>query len=147
MNDERRTMNSEPLTLLQGNCLAVLKTLPDECVQCCVTSPPYYGLRDYGTAEWQGGSAECDHFMPPLGGTAASTLSLKTDKDGFSVSKTQPNKAQYASLCAKCGARRRCRRAEAHRSSRRRRWLSHQRHSRPRRQDNRNAQRAMMNAE
>jgi len=28
--------------------LDVLKTLPSECVNCCVTSPPYYGLRDYG---------------------------------------------------------------------------------------------------
>lgn len=33
----------------QGDCLAVLKTLPDNCVNCCVTSPPYFGLRDYGT--------------------------------------------------------------------------------------------------
>lgn len=31
-----------------GDAIEVLKTLPDESVQCCVTSPPYYGLRDYG---------------------------------------------------------------------------------------------------
>lgn len=31
-----------------GDSLAVLKTLPDKMVQTCVTSPPYYGLRDYG---------------------------------------------------------------------------------------------------
>jgi len=30
-------------------------------VQTCVTSPPYWGLRDYGTAQWDGGSAGCDH--------------------------------------------------------------------------------------
>jgi len=36
------------VTLLQGDCLTVLATLPDQSVQCCVTSPPYYGLRDYG---------------------------------------------------------------------------------------------------
>ena len=35
-------------TLLQGDCLAVLATLPDNSVHCCVTSPPYFGLRDYG---------------------------------------------------------------------------------------------------
>jgi DNA modification methylase len=35
-------------TILEGDALAMLKTLPDESVQCCVTSPPYYGLRDYG---------------------------------------------------------------------------------------------------
>ena len=31
-----------------GDALSVLKTLPDESVHCCVTSPPYWGLRDYG---------------------------------------------------------------------------------------------------
>lgn len=34
--------------IIQGDCLSVLKGFPDGCVQCCVTSPPYYGLRDYG---------------------------------------------------------------------------------------------------
>jgi DNA modification methylase len=34
--------------ILQGDCRDVLKTLPDESVHCVVTSPPYYGLRDYG---------------------------------------------------------------------------------------------------
>jgi len=37
-------------SVFQGDCLAVLKTLPDESVHCCVTSPPYWGLRDYGVA-------------------------------------------------------------------------------------------------
>lgn len=31
-----------------GDSLEVLKELPDASVQCCITSPPYYGLRDYG---------------------------------------------------------------------------------------------------
>lgn len=34
--------------IIQGDSLEVLKTLPSESVQCCVTSPPYYALRDYG---------------------------------------------------------------------------------------------------
>jgi DNA modification methylase len=38
-------------TLYQGDCLEVLASLPDQSVQCCVTSPPYFGLRDYGHAE------------------------------------------------------------------------------------------------
>lgn len=33
---------------LQGDCRETLKTLPDCSVHCCVTSPPYFGLRDYG---------------------------------------------------------------------------------------------------
>jgi hypothetical protein len=36
--------------ILIGDCRETLKTLPDESVQCCVTSPPYFGLRDYGHA-------------------------------------------------------------------------------------------------
>jgi len=32
---------------IQGDCSDVLKTLPDESVHCCITSPPYWGLRDY----------------------------------------------------------------------------------------------------
>ena len=36
--------------ILQGDCRDVLKTLPDESVHCVVTSPPYWGLRDYGHA-------------------------------------------------------------------------------------------------
>ena len=36
------------ITILQGDVLEQLHTLPDKSVQCCVTSPPYYGLRNYG---------------------------------------------------------------------------------------------------
>lgn len=34
--------------ILHGDCREVLSTLPAESVHCCVTSPPYFGLRDYG---------------------------------------------------------------------------------------------------
>ena len=34
--------------ILEGNNLETLKTLSDCSVNCCVTSPPYFGLRDYG---------------------------------------------------------------------------------------------------
>ncbi len=33
--------------IYQGDALPVLQSLPDAFVQCCITSPPYYGLRDY----------------------------------------------------------------------------------------------------
>ena len=36
------------VSILVGDCLTRLKQLPDDSVQCCVTSPPYWGLRDYG---------------------------------------------------------------------------------------------------
>ena len=34
--------------ILTGDCRDILPTLPDASIDCCVTSPPYYGLRDYG---------------------------------------------------------------------------------------------------
>lgn len=36
--------------LMEGCCRETLKTLPDKLANCCVTSPPYFGLRDYGHA-------------------------------------------------------------------------------------------------
>ncbi len=35
-------------TIINGDSLEVIKTLPDGSVNCCITSPPYWGLRDYG---------------------------------------------------------------------------------------------------
>jgi hypothetical protein len=39
-----------------GDALACLRAMPGESVHCCVTSPPYWGLRDYGTPPqvWEG---------------------------------------------------------------------------------------------
>ncbi len=43
------------LTILQGDWIEQLRTLSDQSVQCCVTSPPYDGLRTYGFSKtsWQ----------------------------------------------------------------------------------------------
>lgn len=38
----------DQITLHHGDALQVLRTIPDASVDCCVTSPPYFGLRDYG---------------------------------------------------------------------------------------------------
>jgi DNA modification methylase len=40
---------TEPVTcaIYHGDCIDVMRTLPSESVHCCVTSPPYWGLRDY----------------------------------------------------------------------------------------------------
>jgi DNA modification methylase len=35
-------------SIREGDVLDRLREMPDESVQCCVTSPPYWGLRDYG---------------------------------------------------------------------------------------------------
>lgn len=48
--------------IICGDALKVMRSMPDECVQTCVTSPPYWGLRDYGLdpISWDG-DPECDH--------------------------------------------------------------------------------------
>lgn len=40
-------MTIAEVQILTGDCRQLLRTLPPESVQCCVTSPPYWGLRDY----------------------------------------------------------------------------------------------------
>lgn len=54
------------VTILTGDCRDVLKTLPDASVHCCVTSPPYFGLRDYNVATQIG--------MEPQAGEYISTM-------------------------------------------------------------------------
>lgn len=48
----RRTLylDDGDVRLHHGDVLDVLATLPAGSVDCCITSPPYYGLRDYGVA-------------------------------------------------------------------------------------------------
>lgn len=53
-------------TILLGNCIDTLKTLPDNSVDCCVTSPPYYALRDYGVDGQIGLEDTPDEFIEKL---------------------------------------------------------------------------------
>ena len=55
--------------IICGNALTELKKMPDETVNCIITSPPYYGLRDYGLEPiiWDGGDEKCVHEWGHLG--------------------------------------------------------------------------------
>ena len=57
---------TDRLTILTGDCRTLLKTLPDESVQCCVTSPPYFGLRDYGVAGQIGLEKTPDEYVAEM---------------------------------------------------------------------------------
>lgn len=52
--------------IIQGDALTVLRTLDDESVQTCVTSPPYYGLRDYGVDGQIGMEETPEQFISAL---------------------------------------------------------------------------------
>jgi len=52
--------------IFNENCLSGLKKLADNSVDCCITSPPYYGLRDYGTKEQIGLEGTPELFVSKL---------------------------------------------------------------------------------
>lgn len=54
------------VTIRHGDCREVLRTLPDGSVHCCVTSPPYFGLRDYGVAGQIGLETTPEAFVAEL---------------------------------------------------------------------------------
>ena len=61
----------DQITLWHGDSLEVLRTLPDESVNCVVTSPPYYGLRDYGEAGQYGLEASPSEYVDTMRATSA----------------------------------------------------------------------------
>ena len=85
-----------------GDCLAILRTWPADCIDCIVTSPPYYGLRDYGTGEWQGGDPACDHKPNVKPRSSRPRGKLHTENEETAESR-EPT---YRDTCPKCGATR-----------------------------------------
>ncbi len=51
------------IRIITGDCRDMLATLPDASVHCCVTSPPYFGLRDYGHAGQMGLEPTPDEYV------------------------------------------------------------------------------------
>jgi len=56
----------ESVTLLLGDALAAARTLPDGSVDCIVTSPPYYGLRDYGVVGQYGTESSPTEYVDTM---------------------------------------------------------------------------------
>jgi DNA modification methylase len=95
--------------IIQGNAKTVLKTLPAESINCCITSPPYWGLRDYGIEPviWDG-DKNCKHDFGEydskllhenrqnLDGGTLDNPKYRKNLHGFGSAK--------AGFCLKCGA-------------------------------------------
>lgn len=90
---------NEQFQILHGNAIDVLKTLPDESVNCCVTSPPYYALRDYMTGHWEGGDPNCPHYR-----TSKKSDKTITGHKAMSEHDSPVGDAIYKSVCPLCGA-------------------------------------------
>lgn len=82
--------------IICGDALQILKTFPSESVNMTITSPPYWGLRDYGTAKWEGGNTNCNHKpynKPGPNASVGNTIKLL-------------GREPYKDVCGKCGAKR-----------------------------------------
>lgn len=69
MNVDRYSMDyylEEPCKIILGDSRTELQKLPDKIFQCCVTSPPYWGLRDYGYEEQIGSEMVIDEYIDKL---------------------------------------------------------------------------------
>jgi DNA modification methylase len=102
-------LSDSDFTLFNSDAREALRELPDESVHMCVTSPPFFGLRDYGTGTWEGGDAGCDHTKP----SRSADLKERAKERGYNSGSNFANYGDawassdaYRETCGKCGARR-----------------------------------------
>ncbi|MGC8584879.1 MAG: DNA-methyltransferase [Thermoplasmata archaeon] len=91
--------------IINKNALDALKEMPDESIDCVITSPPYYGLRSYKGADttW-GGNPECDHewvgyIRKGMSGGLKSPMLKRKSEENFQIVSNQEQ-----TICSKCGA-------------------------------------------
>lgn len=86
--------------IVVGDVRETLKRMPDNYFDTCVTSPPYFGLRDYGTASWVGGDPFCGHIeVQPQQREGRET-------PGGRGGSFPHSERGYKDECKKCGAKR-----------------------------------------
>ena len=88
--------------ILIGDARQRLAELPAGSARTCVTSPPYFGLRDYGTATWHEGDTDCDHLGKPMATKANINRNCGTGNDV----KNATAREFFRETCGKCGATR-----------------------------------------
>ncbi len=84
-----------------GDCRETMRKWKKQGIkaQTCVTSPPYYGLRDYGTAKWDGGDADCEHSI-------SMPTKWNDPKRGSVLRPETAHRGGSSTNCHKCGATR-----------------------------------------
>ena len=92
--------------IIQGNCLEILPQMPDESIDCCITSPPYWGLRDYKTEPqvW-GGRVDCEHEwikQPPR--RKRHPEDIKNHESKQATEKASSPELPYTDSCVRCNA-------------------------------------------
>jgi len=92
-----------------GDCLEVMKQIPDECIDMAITSPPYWGLRDYGIEQIFGGDKDCKHEWRCVAkdrkkGIQKGLIGLRGPNDKPSQYYCKESKIKGSDICSKCGA-------------------------------------------
>jgi DNA modification methylase len=107
-----RRAGGEGHLILAGDAREVLRGLPKGSAQCCVTSPPYWGLRDYGTepTTW-GGEEGCGHdkwvkhrYYVVGGGSAGSSKEAFSKAGEGNAERIKKARWREDDTCARCGA-------------------------------------------
>lgn len=85
--------------IICGDCLEVLSRVPDNSIDMCMTSPSYWGLRDYGVEQIFGGNKNCEHEW------GETFIRMKSGGKGYLQ---DANKGSWSkneqSVCKLCGA-------------------------------------------
>ena len=87
--------------ILVGNNMIKMRELEDESIDCIVTSPPYFGLRDYGTGKWEGGDPNCDHVANSKATKVQGNPEFNKNRPSREETKY---KGYYEAICPKCNA-------------------------------------------
>ena len=102
--------------IICGDALEVLKQIPSDSVDCIITSPPYWNMRDYGEATCKvwGGDPDCEHEWETIETKRPNASGGKTDfvkekfnikgKENFREFVDYHNRVTRSSFCKKCGA-------------------------------------------
>jgi len=104
--------------IICGDCLEIMKEMPSRSVDMIMTSPPYWGLRDYGIEQIFGGDRDCEHewgdrnYIKPATQVDFSKSGLKKDgrteenriKTNIKSSGKRSNNPSDSQLCLKCQA-------------------------------------------
>jgi len=89
-----------------GECKETMREFPDESIDLCVTSPPYWGLRDYGgDSQIWGGDPNCEHewaITPPPRQRSESDVKDLNSKQA--TMRGTNYDSQPGNICVKCGA-------------------------------------------
>ena len=88
--------------VLVGDNRKTLRSIPKGSVQTCVTSPPYWGLRDYGTSAWVGGDNNCEHIDDETKTKIMGNPEFNKNRPSREATKVKGY--YYKEICKNCGA-------------------------------------------